>query len=119
MVNHNYKGLTQMSADKIVCVGKHMDAAILGPWIPYDSFENYMDVEFQFTIDGSLRQCAKGREMMMPPEALLVYISKYFPLKANDIIFTGTPAGVTSVSRNSTAELRWDKYSYRVNWGSI
>lgn len=94
-----------------------MDAAILGPWIPYDSFENYMDVEFQFTIDGSLRQCAKGREMMMPPEALLVYISKYFPLKANDIIFTGTPAGVTSVSRNSTAKLRWDKYSYRVNWG--
>ena len=94
-----------------------MDAAILGPWIPYDSFENYMDVEFQFTIDGSLRQCAKGREMMVPSEELLVYISKYFPLKANDIIFTGTPAGVTSVSRNSTAELRWDKYSYRVNWG--
>ena len=54
---------------------------------------------------------------MMPPEALLVYISKYFPLKANDIIFTGTPAGVTSVSRNSSAELRWDKYSYRVKWG--
>lgn len=94
-----------------------VDAAILGPWIPYDSFENYMDVEFQFSIDGSQRQCAKGREMMMPPEALLVYISKYFPLKANDIIFTGTPAGVTSVSRNSSAELRWDKYSYRVKWG--
>ena len=30
-----------------------VDAAILGPWIPYDSFENYMDVEFQFSIDGS------------------------------------------------------------------
>lgn len=93
-----------------------VDAAVLGPWIPYDSFENYMDVEFQLTIDGCVRQCAKGREMMMSPEALLVYISQYFPLKANDIIFTGTPAGVTSVSRNSTAELRWDQYAYRVIW---
>lgn len=93
-----------------------VDAAVLGPWIPYDSFEHYMDTEFQLAMDSTVRQRAKGNEMMMRPEELLVYISHYFPLKANDIIFTGTPAGVTSVSHNVTAELRWGRYAYSVQW---
>jgi len=92
------------------------DAAVLGPWVPYDSFKNYMDDEFQLIIDGNLRQCAKGQEMMMHPEELLVYISQFFPLKKDDIIFTGTPAGVTSVSKGTMAELRWGKYHYSVKW---
>lgn len=92
------------------------DAAVLGPWIPYITFTQYMDAEFQLNIDGNLCQCAKGRGMMMPPEDLLVYISQFFPLKAGDIIFTGTPAGVTSISRGSIAELGWDNYQYSVQW---
>ncbi len=92
------------------------DAAILGPWIPYPQFTNYMETAFQLSIDGSLRQCAQGSEMMMRPEALLVYISQFFPLKTGDIIYTGTPAGVTSISKGSQAELRWGDYSYCVSW---
>ncbi|WP_133136363.1 fumarylacetoacetate hydrolase family protein [Legionella rowbothamii] len=92
------------------------DAAIIGPWIPYPQFTNYRETTFQLSIDGSLRQCAKGTEMMMSPEDLLVYISQFFPLKAGDIIYTGTPAGVTSISQNSVAELEWSDYSYRVKW---
>jgi 2-keto-4-pentenoate hydratase/2-oxohepta-3-ene-1,7-dioic acid hydratase in catechol pathway len=75
-----------------------------------------MEAEFQLIIDGTLCQCAKGVEMMMHPEDLLVYISQFFPLKSGDVIYTGTPAGVTSISRNSTAEVRWNKYSYSVKW---
>ncbi len=93
-----------------------MDAAVLGPWIPYHSFENYMDVTFQFEIDGKRCQSAKGQDMMMHPEQLLVYISQHFPLKAHDIIFTGTPAGVMNVTRQTTAVLSWDHYSYQVKW---
>lgn len=92
------------------------DAAIIGPWIPYQQFTDYMETAFQLNIDGSLRQCAKGIEMMMHPEDLLIYISQFFPLKAGDIIYTGTPAGVTSISKNSLAELQWGDYSYRVKW---
>ena len=92
------------------------DAAVIGPWIPYHLFTGYMETEFQLLIDGSVRQCAKGAEMMMRPVDLLVYISQFFPLKAGDIIYTGTPAGVTSIVKNATAELRWDKYSYSVKW---
>jgi len=92
------------------------DAAILGPWIPYDTFNNYLEAEFQFIIDGTTRQQAKGSDMMMRPEDLLVYISQFFPLKAGDIIYTGTPAGVTSILKSTTAELRWNNHAYSVKW---
>lgn len=92
------------------------DAAVLGPWIPYHLFNEYMESKFELFIDGTLRQCAKGSEMMMQPIDLLVYISHFFPLKSGDIIYTGTPAGVTSISRGTTAEIRWINYSYRVKW---
>lgn len=92
------------------------DAAVLGPWIPYHQFTDYMEAEFQLVIDGTIRQRAKGSDMMMHPEDLLVYISQFFPLKSGDIIYTGTPAGVTSISKNTTAELRWHHHSYSVKW---
>ncbi|WP_058532310.1 fumarylacetoacetate hydrolase family protein [Legionella rubrilucens] len=92
------------------------DAAILGPWIPYQHVNDYLSAEFQLLLDGTLRQCAKGADMIMPPDDLLVYISRFFPLKAGDVIYTGTPAGVTSISAGTTAELRWKNYSYTVKW---
>ncbi|STX55646.1 2-keto-4-pentenoate hydratase/2-oxohepta-3-ene-1,7-dioic acid hydratase (catechol pathway) [Legionella beliardensis] len=92
------------------------DAAILGPWIAYEHFSDYMEAEFQLHLDGILRQQAKGIDMMMYPEDLLVYISNFFPLKAGDIIYTGTPAGVTSISENTIAKLCWNNYFYTVKW---
>lgn len=92
------------------------DAAVLGPWIPYTSFRNYLDTEFQLKIDGHITQQAKGSAMRMSPQELLVYISQFFPLKAGDIIFTGTPAGVSSVSSKTTATLCWQEKSFTVNW---
>lgn len=92
------------------------DAAILGPWIPYHQFTKYLETEFQLLINSSVKQCAKGLDMMMPPYDLLVYISHFFPLKSGDIIYTGTPAGVTSIFKGSTAQVRWDTYSYNVIW---
>lgn len=92
------------------------DAAILGPWIPCNQFKHFMDTEFQLLIDGKLKQCAKGSEMMMQPVDLLVYISHFFPLKSGDIIYTGTPAGVSSINIGSTGEVLWGNHTYSVIW---
>lgn len=92
------------------------DAAILGPWIPYHHFTDYLETEFQLFLDGTLRQCAKGSEMMMQPDDLLVYISQFFPLKSGDIIYTGTPAGVTSITKGTVAELRWREHACNIRW---
>jgi 2-keto-4-pentenoate hydratase/2-oxohepta-3-ene-1,7-dioic acid hydratase in catechol pathway len=92
------------------------DSAIIGPWIAYSQFGNYLDTPFQLLLDGSVRQVGKGRNMMMQPLDLLVYMSHFFPLKAGDIIFTGTPAGVTTISSGTSAEIRWHNHAYRVQW---
>ena len=92
------------------------DAAVIGPWIPYAAFKDYMDITFELLIDGKIQQSAKGAEMIMYPEELIVYISQFFPLISGDIIYTGTPAGVSSIKRGARAELRWGSYAYRLKW---
>lgn len=92
------------------------DAAVVGPWILYDQFKNYLDTEFQLFINGELRQGAKGSEMRLKPADLLVYISQFFPLKSGDLIYTGTPAGVSSIVKGASAELSWGDYGYQLNW---
>lgn len=92
------------------------DAAILGPWIPYHSFTDYLNSEYTFHLNKQLKQHAYGREMIMNPTELLIYISKYFPLRKGDIIFTGTPAGVGAIHSGDIARLCWmDKY-FEVKW---
>ena len=92
------------------------DAAIMGPWIPVHQFCHYLETDFQMSLNGTVRQLAKGADMMMQPVALLVYISQFFPLKAGDIIYTGTPAGVSSISHGAIAEICWGNYAYGVQW---
>ena len=92
------------------------DAAILGPWIAYSNFPDFLQKTFEFFVDGKLRQSAKGLEMLMQPIDLLVYISHFFPLKAGDIIYTGTPAGLATIAKGSFAELRWQSHAFRMRW---
>ncbi|SRR5579883_2332824 len=92
------------------------DAAIVGPWIPVDEFNNYMSTEFSLTIDGELRQRAFPQQMMMKPDELVVYIKEFFPLCTGDLIYTGTPVGVSPVQIGSRVVLRWGKYFYSVDY---
>jgi 2-keto-4-pentenoate hydratase/2-oxohepta-3-ene-1,7-dioic acid hydratase in catechol pathway len=92
------------------------DAAVLGPWIPYSQFSNYMDINFEMLADGVVKQQAKGCDMMMTPENLVAYISHYFPLKRGDVIYTGTPAGVFAIEKKTRVTLQWGNYRYDVTW---
>jgi 2-keto-4-pentenoate hydratase/2-oxohepta-3-ene-1,7-dioic acid hydratase in catechol pathway len=92
------------------------DAAIVGPWIAIDKFNDFINAEFTLTIDDVLRQRGRAAEMLTSPVDLIAYISHFFPLCAGDVIFTGTPAGVSSIVSGSKATLSWGDYSYHVAW---
>jgi fumarylpyruvate hydrolase len=49
----------------------------------------------ELAINGEQRQAGNWREMLWPPGELVAHISNYFALQTGDIIFTGTPAGVS------------------------
>ena len=42
--------------------------------------------------------------MLWSVDEIIAYVSKYFTLKIGDIIFTGTPAGVSQVMKNDRLE---------------
>jgi 2-keto-4-pentenoate hydratase/2-oxohepta-3-ene-1,7-dioic acid hydratase in catechol pathway len=58
--------------------------------------------------------------MLFQPQKLIAYASQFFPLCKGDIIFTGTPAGVGPVHKNSTGVLSLNSaardYQYFVQW---
>lgn len=93
-----------------------VDAAIIGPWIPVQDFQDFMHVPFNLTVDSVLKQKAIGAEMTFKPDTLLPFINEFFPICEGDLIFTGTPAGVVSVKIGSQAILSWGKYQYTVEW---
>jgi 2-keto-4-pentenoate hydratase/2-oxohepta-3-ene-1,7-dioic acid hydratase in catechol pathway len=58
------------------------------------------NLEFQLHKNGVLQQDGNTRFMLWKIDELIAYVSKYFTLKIGDLIFTGTPAGVSRVAEN-------------------
>ena len=48
-------------------------------------------------VNGSIRQEADISDMIRKPVELIAQISRYFELKPGDLVFTGTPAGVSQL----------------------
>ena len=53
-------------------------------------------------VNGVLRQQAALGEMIFSVPDILIELSKLFRLKAGDLIFMGTPAGVAALHKGET-----------------
>lgn len=79
-------------------------SAFIGPWLKK---ENYRLDELDFSLkrNGDIVQKGNSRDMLFSIDRLIAEVSKYFTLKIGDLIFTGTPAGVSAVQPNDKLEL--------------
>ncbi len=75
-------------------------AAVIGNFLPKDSFMDSNDINFSLEKNGEVVQKGNTSFMLWKIDDLIEYVSKYFTLKIGDIIFTGTPAGVGRVEAN-------------------
>jgi len=75
-------------------------AAVVGKWVPKTNFKNVNDLNFSLKKNDLLVQQGNTSFMLWKIDEIIEYVSKYFTLKIGDIIFTGTPAGVSKVSIN-------------------
>lgn len=80
-------------------------SAAIGRWSPLTG-EQAPDQLFEFSlnVNGELRQSGKSNEMIHSVSKLIAYISSFVTLKAGDIVFTGTPAGVGRVNPGDRLE---------------
>jgi 2-keto-4-pentenoate hydratase/2-oxohepta-3-ene-1,7-dioic acid hydratase in catechol pathway len=77
-------------------------AAVIGKFLSKQEFEDVNDINFRLEKNDVVVQRSNTAFMLWKIDELIEYISKYFTLKIGDIIFTGTPAGVSSVKKNDS-----------------
>jgi acylpyruvate hydrolase len=66
-------------------------------FIPKEAITDPHNVELWCKVNGVLKQKGNTSDMIFQIPYLISYISQYFTLEPNDVILTGTPAGVSGV----------------------
>ncbi len=92
------------------------DSAIVGPWIEASKLSDYSSRIFNFSVNGRSRQSAFMSEMTLSLAECIALASKYFPLLAGDIFFTGSPSGTGKVVAGDVGLLEWGDINYKVSW---
>ena len=75
-------------------------AAVIGNWLSVSDFSNINAIEFSLKKNDNIVQKGNTSHMLWKIDEIIEYVSKYFTLKIGDVIFTGTPAGVSKVIAN-------------------
>lgn len=73
------------------------NSAVFGEWKDLSNYNNYSSIKFSMNKNGEIVQQGDSSLMLFSIEKIIAYISQYFTLQQGDIIYTGTPAGVSSV----------------------
>lgn len=79
-------------------------AAPVGRMIPKSGFESMRQISFGLKVNGTVRQEGNTALMLHHIDKLISYVSGIMTLKTGDLIFTGTPAGVSSVKPGDLLE---------------
>ncbi|MFT7156318.1 MAG: acylpyruvate hydrolase [Parvicella sp.] len=67
-------------------------------FIQKNEIKDLNNLDFSLIKNGKTVQVGNTKDMIFSIDSIIEHISKYFTLKIGDLIFTGTPAGVSSVA---------------------
>ena len=73
------------------------NSCLVGEFIVKDELENQSNIEFSLKKNNLIVQSGSSSQMLWKIDELISYVSQYFTLKIGDLIFTGTPAGVSKI----------------------
>ncbi len=80
------------------------NSCMVGKFLKKEKFEDILKIEFSLTKNNILVQSGCSNDMLWGIDKLISYVSKYFTLKIGDLIFTGTPSGVSKVESGDILE---------------
>jgi len=90
-------------------------SAVIGDFYPKNDYDSLENMEFKLVKNGEIVQLGNTSHMIWKIDELIAHISQFFTLKKGDIIFTGTPEGVSAVKPNDILEgFIEDKKSFRI-----
>lgn len=71
--------------------------APVGNLVPFTGQEDLTDLNVSLKVNGEVRQDDSTSLMIFSPSDIISYLSQQFTLTPGDLIFTGTPKGVSAV----------------------
>lgn len=78
-------------------------SAIAGNFVSVEGLD-MENLNLELLKNGASQQKGNTNQMLWKINDLIAYISQYFTLKTGDLIFTGTPSGVSRVEPNDVLE---------------
>jgi 2-keto-4-pentenoate hydratase/2-oxohepta-3-ene-1,7-dioic acid hydratase in catechol pathway len=71
---------------------------VLGPWlVTADELEDPSNLELSISVGGATRQRSSTADLILDVPALIEFASKFYTLNPGDLLFTGTPEGVSPI----------------------
>ncbi len=90
-------------------------SAVIGEFYPKKEFKSLDTINFELINNGIPVQKGNTSHMLWKIDELISHISQYFTIKKGDIIFTGTPEGVSALKPNDVLEgFIENKRSFRI-----
>lgn len=89
------------------CVSEFVSADVIADW-------SYLN--FSLHINDELRQEGDSRLMIFSIAQQIAFISRHFGLRAGDLLFTGTPAGVDALSSGDCLYAELEHGLITMNW---
>ncbi|MFC3802121.1 fumarylacetoacetate hydrolase family protein [Cohnella sp. GCM10012308] len=82
-------------------------SAPLGGWLPYEAEAEKQGRTFAMRLNGKEVQRGDANDMVFDLAALTAHVGSLYGIGPGDLLFTGTPAGVGSLSEGDAVELQW------------
>lgn len=80
------------------------NSAPVSEFIAKDRFASVTNLGFDLKINGVERQKGNTKDLLFSFEQVIAYVSTFVTLKTGDLIFTGTPEGVSAVKPGDLLE---------------
>ena len=74
------------------------NSAPVSKFINKSQFANIHNINFNLNVNGAARQIGNTSNMLFSMDYIIAFVSKYITIKKGDLIFTGTPQGVSKVN---------------------
>lgn len=73
--------------------------APIGNFVQYQNNHNFNNLDLSVSVNGEIRQQGNTSDMIFSAAEIISYLSHNFTLYPGDLIFTGTPEGVSPIKK--------------------
>lgn len=74
------------------------NSAPVSRFIPKAQFQDLYQLGFKLEVNGEPKQEGNTKDLLFSFERIIAFVSQYVTLKKGDLIFTGTPEGVSKIN---------------------